>query len=191
MRTYFSFLVIFVGFLSLISCQKQSEYLIEKGKVGKVDLETTVKDLADIYAKDSLVVELSEMEVTDVENQKKYFRDEDKYKVYSKEGKHLLTITPIKQHDSLSKIKSVEIFSNQYKTKKGVSLYSPFKEIRAAYPVSITNTLLSAHIDIDELNATMSIDKEEIGINDFNRDHINANQIPDLVQVKHFTVWFN
>jgi len=191
MRANFSFFIVIAGFLSLISCQKQSEYLIEKGKVGKVDQETMIKDLADIYAKDSLVVELSEMEVTDIENQKKYFRDEDKYKVYSKEGKHLLSITPIKQHDSLSKIKSVEIYSNKYKTKKGISLYSPFKDIRAEYKVSVTNTLLSAHIDVDELNATMSIDKKDIGINDFNRDYINANQIPDLVQVKHFTVWFN
>lgn len=191
MRLFYRFLIVIVSFLSLISCQKQADYLIEKGRVGKVNQETMIKDLADIYANDSLVVELSEMEVTDVENQKKYFRDEDEYRVYSKEGKHLLTITPIKQHDSLSKIKSVEIFSNKFKTKKGISLYAPFKDIRTTYPVSITNTLLSAHIDIDELNATMSIDKKDIGINDFNRDQINANQIPDLVQVKHFTVWFN
>ena len=54
-----------------------------------------------------------------------------------------------------------------------------------------SNTILSAHIDIDELNATMSIDKKEIGINEFNRDKIKADQIPDLARIKHFTIWFN
>ncbi len=111
--------------------------------------------------------------------------------VYDKKGKHLLTIIPIQQHDSLSKLKSVEIFSNRFKTKKGVSLYSPYKDIIASYPISITNTLTSAHIDIDDLNATMAIDKKEIGINEFNREKINKNQIPSLAKTKHFTVWFN
>lgn len=176
--------------ISFFSCKNNSDFLIEKAKVGKINKTTTVGELESIFAKDSLVVNLSEVK-NDEEEGSKYFRDDDEYVLYNKKGKHLLTIVPITQHDSLSTIKSVEIFDNRYRTKKGVSLYSPYKDIFSAYQLSITNTLLSAHIDIDELNATMSIDKKEIGINEFNRDKIKPNQIPDLAKIKHFTVWFN
>jgi hypothetical protein len=103
-----------------------------------------------------------------------------------------LTIVPVKPHDSLSKIKSVEIFDNKYKSTSGVSLFSPYKDIHASYNVGVTNTRLSsAQLDIDELNATMLIDKEEIGINDFNTNEIRPDNIPDLAKVKRFTMWFN
>ncbi len=172
------------------SCSRNDELLIEKGSVGKLTKNTKISELSTIFSKDSLVVNLSEVSLSkDEEN--KYFKEDDSYLVYDKTGKHLLTITPLKQQDSLSTIKSIEIFHNQYKTKKGISLYSPYKDIQTAYQISITNTLLSAHIDIDELNATMTIDKKEIGINEFNRDKINADQIPDLARIKHFTIWFN
>lgn len=176
--------------VSLASCTGNSNFIIEKGRVGELTKETKIEELSEIFKKDSLVVELSKVS----ENQgkkNKYFSDDDAYIVYSKEGKKLLIITPIKQHDSLSTIKSVEVFSNKYKTKEGISLYSPFKDIRTAYHIDLTNTLLSAHIDIDQLNATMSIDKKEIGINEFNRESIKADQIPDLAKINHFTIWFN
>ena len=176
--------------IAISSCNKNADFLIEKGRVGKLTKNTTVENLSNVFVKDSLVIHLSKIEKS-IGNEKKYFHEDDEYIVYNKKGKHLLTITPLKQRDSLSTIKSIEIFNNKYKTKKGISLYSPYKDISAAYPISITNTLLSAHIDIDELNATMSIDKKEIGINEFNRDKIKADQIPDLARIKHFTIWFN
>lgn len=188
MKSLKSILLFAIVVVSFVSCNNKSDFKLEKGKVGKLTTNTTIEELATIFSKDSLVVELSDALP---ENGNKYFNEDDAYLIYNKEGKHLLTITPLKQHDSLSTIKSIEIFNNKYKTKKGISLYSPFKDIRAAYQISITNTLLSAHIDIDELNATMSIDKKEIGINEFNRDKIKADQIPDLARIKHFTIWFN
>ncbi|HIP48187.1 MAG TPA: hypothetical protein EYG92_04375 [Lutibacter sp.] len=176
--------------ISITSCTDDSNFIIEKGRVGELTKETKIEELATIFKKDSLVVTLSEVTV-EQDKKNKYFSDDDEYTVFSKEGKKLLTIIPIKQHDSLSTIKSVEIFSDKYKTKEGVSLYSPFKDIRLAYSIDITNTLLSAHVDIDKLNATMSIDKKEIGINEFNRESIIVDQIPDLAQINHFTIWFN
>lgn len=174
--------------IALISCNNSSNFLIEKGRVGKLNNKTIISELESLYKMDSLVVKLSEIDVNNEEN--KYFREDDQYIVYEKGGKHLLTIIPMEQHDSLATIKSIEIFDNRFKTKSGISLFSPFKDINGAYRISITNTLLSAHIDIDELNATMSIDKKEIGINEFNRDDISPDQIPDLAKIEHFTVWF-
>lgn len=181
--------IITLFIISLFSCTGNSDFIIEKGRVGKLTKTTQIKDLDALFVNDSLVVKLGD--VKDDEEKNRYFKNDDAYIVYSKEGKKLLTITPIKQHDSLSTIKSVEVFSNKYQTKEGISLYSPFKDIRDAYSLDITNTLLSAHIDIDKLNATMSIEKKEIGINRFNRERIILDQIPDLAKINHFTIWFN
>ncbi len=189
MKLYKQITGLLILIISLTSCTNNSDFLVEKGRVGEITKNTTVKELSSIFSKDSLVVKLSEAKIG--EDQNKYFHDDDEYLVYNKEGKHLLTIIPINQQDSLSTLKSIEIFNNQYITKKGISLYSPYKDIHAAYQLSITNTLLSAHIDIDELNATMTIDKKEIVINEFNRDKIKVDQIPDLARIKHFTIWFN
>ncbi len=189
MKIYNVSIILLILSISFISCNKNSDFLIEKGRVGKISNTTTVEELSSIFSTDSLVVKLSESSEGKYKN--KYFHDDDEYLVYSKKGKHLLTLIPIEQRDSSSTLKSVEIFTNKYKTKKGISLYSPYKDIHAAYQISITNTLISAHIDIDELNATMAIDKKEIGINEFNREKINKDQIPDLAKIKHFTIWFN
>ena len=190
MRVYKSILLILVFAMGLASCNKNADFRIEKGRVGKLTKNTTIEELSRIFSNDSLAINLSEASLSQ-DNESKYFKEDDTYKVYDKEGKHLLTIVPLKQQDSLSTIKSIEIFNNKYRTKEGISLYSPYKDIKTAYQISITNTLLSAHIDIDELNATMSIDKKEIGINEFNRVKISADQIPDLARINHFTIWFN
>ena len=173
----------------LVACHSHSEFTIEKGRVGPITKDTRVNELKALFAKDSVVAVLNDDKeaVADTNN---FYKEDDQYMIYQKGGKHLLTIIPIELNDS-SHIKSVEIFDNRYKTKKGISLYSPFKDVYAAYKLSITNTILSAHIDIDELNATMSIDKKDIGINEFNRDNIKPEQIPDLTKIKHFTIWFN
>jgi hypothetical protein len=182
-------ILILVGVITvLFSCTKNNEFLIEKGRVGPVTKTTKIKDLERVFQKDSIVPILKKADSE--EEQESYFKGDDKYLIYEKGGKHLLTIIPMEETDS-STIKSVEIFDNRYKTKKGISLYSPYKDINIAYNLSITNTILSAHIDIDELNATMSIDKNDIGINEFNRDEIKPDQIPDLAKIKHFTIWFN
>ena len=178
--------LIIVSFFVLQSCTNNNSFLLKKGRVGQLSIATQVKDLKVVFAKDSLVINLSDKQSKD-----RFFKEEDQYIVFEKGGKHLLTIIPVSQHDSLSKLKSIEIFDNRYKKKKGISLFSPYKDIHAAYVISITNTISSAHLDIDELNATMLIDKKEIGINDFNTKKIRPDNIPDLAKVKHFTMWFN
>ena len=180
--------IVVISFLLLQSCTNRNNFLLKKGQVGQLSVATQVKDLKVVFAEDSLVINLSDK---NLKREGKFFKEDDQYLVYEKGGKHLLTIIPVSQHDSLSRLKSIEIFDNRYVTDKGVSLFSPYRDIHAAYAISITNTLSSAHLDIDELNATMLIDKKEIGINDFNSKKIRPEDIPDLAKVKHFTMWFN
>jgi len=174
--------------VSFFSCSNSDQFIIEKGRVGHLNKKTVIKDIANIFKNDSLVVNLAKDKG---ENDQKFLNAIDEYQIFEKGGKKLLTITPIKSNDSLSKLKSIEVFDNRFITKKGISLYSPYKDINATYNISIINTLSSAHIDIDEINATMQIRKEEIGIDKSNRNKIRKDMIPDLAKIEHFTIWFN
>ncbi|MBK5210586.1 MAG: hypothetical protein JJE44_13950, partial [Flavobacteriaceae bacterium] len=106
--------------------------------------------------------------------------------------KLLLEIVPTNLNDKSSGIKSIQIFDNRYKTSKGISLQSTFKDINEHYTVNkVETTLTSATLFIDELNATISIDKKELGMTSFSRAEVALDQIPDAAKIKYFTIWFN
>jgi len=101
-------------------------------------------------------------------------------------------ISPAIQNDSLSKIRSIQIFDTKFKTESGISLLSTFKDINANYTINnVETTLTSATLFIDELNATISIDKKELGLQSFSREKVTLDQIPDLAKIKYFTIWFD
>jgi len=181
--------IVLVSFL-FIQCAKENQYLIEKGKVGYLTKETTILELSAIFRKDSIV---SKLTLNELNNESKLFSlDDDEYDIFSLKGDKLLEIAPTNQNDSLSKIKSIQIFDKNYKTDKGISLQSTFKDINEHYLVNnIETTLTSATLFIDELNATISIDKKELGINSFSREEVTIDQIPDIAKIKYFTIWFN
>ena len=178
---------VLVMLVLFVQCSNNSKYIVEKGKVGLLDKNTKVEQLTTIFENDSLV------SILHAEKDKELFSNEtDEFIVYSKEGNKLLEIAPQKQQDSLSKIKSIQIFDVNYKTDKGISLQSTFKDINENYMVNkVETTLTSATLFIDELNATISIDKKDLGLNSFSREEISIDQIPDIAKVKYFTIWFN
>ena len=182
--------IIFLGSLLFVQCSKENKYLIEKGKVGYLTKQTTVLELGDIFNKDSIV---SNFYLEDVDAENKLFSvNDDEFEVFSKKGEKLLEIAPTTQNDSLSKIKSIQIFDRNYKTERGISLQSTFKEINENYMVNkVETTLTSATLFIDELNATIAIDKKELGLNSFSREEVSLDQIPDIAKIKYFTIWFN
>ena len=174
--------------LIFVQCGKENQFLIEKGNVGYLNKLTTIKELNSIFKKDSISSNITDNILKD----KLFTIDTEEYIVFSKEGKKLLEIVPTTQNDSLSKIKSIQIFDPNYKTEKGISLKSTFKDINEHYLVNkVETTLTSATLFIDELNATISIDKKELGLNSFSREEISIDQIPDIARIKHFTIWFN
>ena len=176
--------------LVCVQCAKENHYLIEKGKVGNINNQTKILDLESIFNKDSIV---STSQKTDtIQEQKLFSVDSGEYLIYSKEGKKMLEIVPEKANDSSSKIRSIQIFDSNYITDRGISLTSTFKDINENYMVNnVETTLTSATLFIDELNATIAIDKKELGLNNFSRDEVTLDQIPDLAKIKYFTIWFN
>ena len=178
--------IVIVFSLLIISCNKNNKFKIEKERVGLISTLTTVKDLETIFKNDSLVKNLSEGALGN-----NYFQDDDEYLVFEKGGKHLLTIVPKEQLDSTSTIKSIEIHDNRFKTPLGLSLMSNFSEINVSNRIRPESTLQSVTLFLDELNATITIDKEELGIKDIITQKISLEQIPDLAKIKSFIVWFN
>lgn len=179
------FLIVLTSAL-FFQCSNE-KFTIAKGKVGVLTTNTTIEELDKLFKNDSIVKVLSEGQKGD-----EYFQDDDEYYVYEKGGKHLLTIVPKQQLDSTSTIKSIEIFDNRYKTEKGLDINSTFQQINANNTISnIETSFSSATLFIDDLNATIAIDKEELGLKGYDNQKISVEQIPDLAKIKSFTIWFN
>jgi hypothetical protein len=173
--------------LLIISCTGNGKFKVEKGSVGKLTTKTTIEELKTIFKNDSIVKNLSEG--SQGEN---YFQEDDEYFIFEKGGKLLLTILPKEQLDSTSTIKSIEIHDARFKTETGININSSFSEINANNTINkIERTFSSATIFIDNLNATITIDNEELGLKDFNTQKVTKEQIPDLAKMKSFIVWFN
>lgn len=181
-----SYLTVIIASILFVSCTNNNKFKIEKGKVGLVTTKTIVKELGKIFENDSIVTNLSEGALGD-----NYFQDDDKYMIFEKGGKHLLTIVPKEQLDSTSTIKSIEIHDARYKTEAGINLNSNFSEINASNQLRPESTLQSVTLFVDEINATIAIDKEELGLRDFSTQKVSLEQIPDLAKMKSFVVWFN
>lgn len=186
MKTIIKPLLLVIVSIIFVQCGND-KFSISKEKVGEITPKTTVKELDEIFKNDSIVKILSEGAKGD-----NYFQDDDEYKIYEKGGKHLLTIIPKEQLDSTSTIKSVQIFDERFKTENGLNINSSFGDINAKSKINkVETSISSATLFIDELNVTIAIDKEEMGLKEFRIQKVSLEQIPDLAKTRSFIVWFN
>ncbi len=164
----------------LASCNTDKDpFLVAKGQIGKLTAVNTIKDLDSIYKEDSLVK---------IPGRRDYrFGNNDKYLIYEKGGKHLLTIVP--SSDSIQAIQNIRVFDDRFKTIKGVSLNSTFKDLSGLYTISkVESVLNNIIISIDEIDAYFTIDKQELPAElRFDRTKkIEAVHIPDNAKIKYF-----
>jgi hypothetical protein len=114
------------------------------------------------------------------------------YLVYAKGGKHLLTITPREPLDSLSTIRNVAIHDETYTTKNGIGLSSVFSEINLMSRIpKVEATFTKAILYLDDLNATMTLNKKDLGIKTIRLKPIQLDQIPDAAKPQSFVIWFD
>ncbi|WP_232829237.1 hypothetical protein [Aureibaculum luteum] len=176
-------LLICVVSLTMIQCKEETNYTIAKEQVGKITGMTQIQELESIFKNDSIVSHLGKDNVAEASY--------DEYLVYSKEGDHLLTIVPKTEQDSSSTIENIQIYDKTYKTTKGLGVKGVFKDIVDNYTVNkVQSTFSTAVLFVDELNATITIDKKELGVKDFGTQKIKLEQIPDLAKIKGITLWF-
>ena len=170
--------------IAFLQCKEENNYTLAKNQVGKITSATQVYELKSIFKNDSLVSHLGEGDFADATF--------DEYLVYTKQDGHILTLIPKEQHDTTSTIENIQVFDKKYKTIKGLSLSSTFADIVNDYSVSkVESTFTTAVLFVDEINATIYIDKKELGIQEFGIQKINLEQIPDLAKIKALTMWFN
>ena len=182
----FKKILLIVLIIAFVQCSNDDKYLIAKNQVGYLTNETTLNVIGDLYQDDSLVNLNIDTTQTVLANSNRELI------VYARGGQKMLEIIPEDGNDENSKIRSVQIFDKNFHTDKGISLKSTFKDINENYMVNkVETTLTSATLFIDELNATIAIDKKELGLNSFSREEIRLEQIPDIAKIKFFTIWFN
>lgn len=179
-------LTFFTVLLIASSCKKQQDpFLIEKQNVGLLTDSTQVKDLKLVFPNDSIVKKVKGDEFIDTRND---------IQIFSKDGTELLSLTPSEALDSTATISSIQIISSKYKTSKGISKSSTFKDIANNYKISKINNLInSIVISINEINASFTIDKKELPSNlryDMNLT-IEKSQIPDDAKIKYFFIHWN
>ena len=116
------------------SCEnEQDPFLISKQNIGSLTDSTQVKDLKIIFSNDSIKRHIGGDEFTGNIND---------IEIFEKTGNLLLVLTPTQALDSTATIKTVRIVDNRYKTNKGLTPASTFKDIKAHYKISsIQNTL--------------------------------------------------
>jgi hypothetical protein len=147
--------------------------------LGEIDNNTTLEELDMIFARDS-VVKLPEGE--------ELVRE---YKVLDEGGEPALIFMPKIENDSVKSLELVKIYSSEYMTEKGISTASTFKDVVGQYSIDkIEPTFSSAILFIDEINATISLDKKDLKIDEFDMRDIREDQIPDLARIMYITLWF-
>ena len=172
--------IITLGIL-LFSCEKKTnQFEVAPDHIGSLTTTSTVQELETIFANDSIVKHAAGDE---------YIGNANEIEIYDKEGNKLLILEATEESNPTATIKSIRVVDPRYKTDKGFGASSTFKDLQTNYSVSkITNTLSVAMVTIDEINAYVAINKNQLP-KEFLLDpktKIEASQIPDSAKIKYF-----
>lgn len=165
----------------MISCNTDDPFTITPTSVGPLTKETQVSEIKTLFANDSIIDKNS------TENRQS---GSGIITIYEKGGNKLLSLIPATKADT-STIKTIQVFDPRYKTDKGISIKSTFKELQGTYKINKVESLLSTVIVfIDELNAYITIDKKELpGELQFGPGtKVEPAQIPNGAKIKYFMI---
>ena len=181
MQHFKNLLTLFILTIILVSCDHDDAYTITTTSVGPLTQETKVNEIKDVFAKDSII---------DKNSNRNSISDSGIITVYEKGGNKLLNLIPATKADTAT-IKTIQIFDPRYKTKKGITTKSTFKDLQDAYTINKVESLLSTIIVfVDEINAYFTIDKKELpGELQFGPGtKVEPVQIPDDAKIKYFMI---
>jgi len=172
---------------TIISCNTDEEnlYLITPTQVGPLKKQIKINQLDSVFKNDSIVRQTSGPQD---------FRSTDEIKIYGEDGSMLMSLEPLQEFDSTSTIGYIRIIDARYETKNGLNVNSTFKDVMENYTISrIENTINSAVVFLDEINAYLTIDKSQLPSNlRYDTDSkIMASQIPDDAKIKYFMIYWN
>lgn len=169
----------------ICSCQKekkQDPFEIINNRIGLLTNETQVKELDSIFSNDSIAKRSAGNQSLNNVNE---------IEIYEKGGAKLLVLEPQNEANPESIIESIQIIDPRYKTTTGLSSNGVFKDIKDHYKISkINNTLSTAVIFVDSIQAYFTISKKELSKEfQFTTDaEIKITDIPDSAKIKHFWI---
>ncbi|RDK89336.1 hypothetical protein [Marinirhabdus gelatinilytica] len=172
-----------VATMLFVQCEEEKDpFAITNGAIGPLTQKTQMKQLDSIYANDS-IVKLNPITGA-IETQ-------GEVEIYDSEGAKLLLLSPYDESDPNSKIANVQIFDSRFKTEKGLTKASTFKDVKANYQIAaIENAINSVVVFLKGTDLYLTIDKKELPEDvryNFNQK-IEASQIPDTATFKYFMV---
>lgn len=165
----------------LQSCQKNTDFLITNGQVGKIFNDTKLSKLDSLFPTDSIVrlYQPGNMNVvTEIE-------------IYQNGGEKLLEIVPAKFGNDEKTIDYVEIIDSRYKTAKGLNAQSTFGEFAKNYKISsIENMINNVMVSFEGEDFYIVISKEHLPaeLRLDSSSTVSPSQIPDEAPVKYFSV---
>ena len=174
----------FIGLILLsilfVQCGQDKDTMILKSQLGEITKDTSIEDLDKIFKNDSV---------------EKYPLKSDikrEYRVYGADGKMALSFLTRVQDDSIKGLELVKIYSDRYLTEKGISTKSSYKDVADNYSIDKIETSFSAAIlFVDELNATVLLNKSDLNLDEFDMREIRADQIPDEARINYISLWFD
>lgn len=173
----------FIGLLLLsiifVQCGQDKDTMILKNQLGKITKNTSIEELDKLFKNDSI----QKLPVdTDMVRE---------YRVFGQDGKTSLVFLTKVRNDSIKGLELVKIYSDRYITEKGVSTKSTFKDVADNYSIDKIETSFSAAIlFVDELNATVLVNKSDLNLDEFDMREIRADQIPDEAKINYISLWF-
>ncbi len=169
--------------LVFVQCEtKQDPFSVTENNVGLLTKEVQIKQMDSIFKMDS-IVKLSSI--------KNALGTQGEVEVYEKGGKKLFLASPHNETDPNSTIGTIQLFDARYKTAKGLSINSTFKDIKDNYTIeNIQTTFNSVVIFLKDSNVFITIDKKQLSENARYDPSlkIEASQIPDSATFKYVMI---
>ncbi len=117
----------------------------------------------------------------------------DDYEIYTRYGKHLLTLTPKFSGSMDQAIDRVKVVSPFFKTAKGININSSYQDIKNAYTINkIEPTRTHIVLTVDEIHAQFSIPKTGLQKGWWNKTthRVDINKIPANARIDSFILWW-
>jgi len=176
-------LIIGIVSLAFIQCGKDSDpFLIKNGSIGNLTNQIKVKQIDSIFATDSIVK---------INSSPNALETQGEVEIYEKGGKQLLLLSPNNENDPNSTITNIQVFDSRYKTEKGLTTASTFKDVKANYTIdNIETTINAVVVFLKETDVYLTIDKKSLPEElRYDMDiEIEAGQIPDDAPIKYFMI---
>ena len=176
------FIIALCTFLLIQCTNNNNTHIISNGSIGSLTSKTPLNQIEGIFNNDSIV------SVTTADKELDLLGDVE---VYSKKGEKLLLLSPNNQNSGDATINTIRVYDSRYKTNKGLSVESTFKDLKKNYEISGIQTSIDAVvIFLKDSDVFVTIDKKELPENlRYNTNlTIEASQIPKEATFKYFMI---